>query len=174
MIFKDSLGAIIEAIYLGEHISTIVGKCNIRVNPTFNRYELEYTSGKTIILNMPGVEERTINILKDRNTIISRIEGYNSSIPVRPYIMRVNNKIRWNGETIDCPHGLDWFRDVQEFSTSENQPLELYFPKFNNPDNIRDSNNNLTALGWALHQVGQNLIDSPFFDLDLIKTDKLV
>jgi len=37
-----------------------------------------------------------------------------------------------------------------------------------------DSYGNLTVLGWALQQVGINLVSGAFTDLDIVKTEKIM
>lgn len=186
MIYKDSIEAILEAIYLREGVCGEIGKTNIRVNPAYDRLELKYTIGKTIVLNDSIEEPDIIKELEDpdkENTIISRTKYPDPKIIFNPYILRIDFNIMWNGEIIQCPQGFKnsrevfrWIGDVDDFEYEEGKEIELCFPKIRGipRDFMIDEEDNLTSLGWLMQQVGENIkTDTNFVDLDLIKTKKL-
>jgi hypothetical protein len=182
MLLKNSFESVIEALYLGEALTCDLGKSDVRVNPKFDRLELDYTFGKTIILTDDLTEEQVITkLLGGNNRIISRVKYKNPEVLFQPYIMRINFNVMWNGETYKCPPNLTnsreifkWIGDIGSYDCEDN--VELYFPKILGvPENItKDKDGNLNSLGWVLHQVGINLDKtSKFKDLDLLKTKKI-
>src|SRR5574344_1216739 len=177
--FESDLAPVIESIYLGENISDRLGACNILVNPV----RLDYMFGKTVIINDP--DYLWVNAIKLRDQgcrVISRIRTDIDGISFQPYIMRINMSIMWNGEIVDLRETnksmssiLDYLNndDDQKFKYDINK-MTLYFPKVKTKTGNKDLYGNLTALGWALHQVGENQeIDSKFNNLDIIKSKKV-
>lgn len=181
MIFNDGIESCIESIYLGEGLSTRTGLCNIHVNPS----EVSYIINKTIVINMPGYSTaKILGLLERRNRVICRVQPEDKSILGRvnfePYIMRLNLGMQWNGEILNYPSTesdpLKWLSDISCSVGSGLDSIKLYFPKiYNLPGSIiYDKYDNLSCLGWALHQVGINTEKgSKYVDLDLLKTFKI-
>lgn len=181
MILGNSIEALIESVYLEQKVCRKIGESLIHVNPTGS---ISYIVGKTCILNNTITTESEIKTLRDNgNKIISRInrpglmEG-----ELFPYITRVSFKAMWNGETITCPNDIKgdlvaigkWLWEDNDLSSYP--ASTLYFPKIINIDRkvLVDQDDNLSALGWILHQVGINLDNkTDYIDLDLLKTKKL-
>ena len=182
MINNEGIESWIEAVYLGEPVTDRTGKSDIQVNPKVPKYVV----GKTIIINRPDYSSLDLDILKEnRNNIISRVRlPIMTGINFQPYIMRVDFKIIWNGDVINCPTDLsdnedalgEWLMESIGM-TSTDRPAEISFPKILGckKNILQDLSGNLTALGWALHQVGVNIKeDTKFIDLDLLKTKKIL
>ena len=179
MIKINGIESIIEAAYLEEGLVEKTGKATIEVNP----YDgVDYAIGKTIILNNHKTKKETVeSLLKNRNRVISRVKGYNSEVEVHPYIMRPNFHIMWNGDFLyiseqsrnDYQKILEEL-GLEEFNIVEGVIPKIYFPKVYGIPNefLKDNDGNLTALGWILHQVGINQVDT-FKDMDLLKTRKI-
>lgn len=174
MIYLEGLESIIECLYLEESISNKSSNCNIFVNPE----NIKYLMGKTVIINSYDYPEDNLYILLSNGCqVISRIYTAVPNILVQPYILRVNDKVRWNGRVINS------FSDFSELvendlCTFDPDNYVLYFPKILSEDQeeIRstDDYGNLTGLGWALQQVGINVKkDTAFVNIDVIKTGKL-
>lgn len=180
-IYNNGLESVIEAAYLGEGVVGKTGKSNIEVNP---RGSIGYIVGKLVILNNPFCPEDIIGeLLKNGNKIISRVAGYGSKIPLHPYILRPNFSIMWNGETYSCPREvsgelrsfLEWFGGTDSFPIDSDSGIDLFLPKINGMQSplVYDREGNLTALGWAMHQVGMNY-GKVFKDMDILKTKKII
>lgn len=179
MIYYDrDLSPVIESIYLGEPLSGNLGKCNILVNPE----HLEYMFGKTVIINDPDYSwSDAITLTRQGCRVISRLRTEIQGIDFQPYILRVNMSLRWNGEFLDFSSSRVHMSDVLGSLCGDDQKFkydidkrELYFPKILCGQGVQDYFGNLTALGWALQQVGCNIINSSkFVDLDLKKTKKV-
>ena len=181
--FATDFSSIIESIYLNERVSSSLSRSNIIVNPV----KLDYLFGKTIVINDPNYDWSNVTALsQQRCKIISRLDVSFPNITINPYIVRVNTNIMWNGEELDLSDRddlsnmsdiLNYLLDEEcsgsRFRYDENQ-CSLYFPKLKlkSEESIKDSSGNLTALGWALHQVGVNQVDK-FIDMDLLKTKKV-
>lgn len=183
MIYFDGLGSIIESIYLNDVVNIKEKKVNSDNLCYVNPNSTKYLVGKTVIINT--LEYPTLNIAELINNdckIITRV--LRPDFPLlnfQPYILRVNPNIMWNGQIVDDFKNLDkLYLDGRCFLDWENYTLT--FPKIK--DNscldstaVVDSLGNLSVLGWALQQVGVNIIsskDTPFCDLDIYKTKKLI
>lgn len=172
---NNTLNSIVEGIYLGDKFSDRLGNSNILVNPD----HVHYISGKTIIINQPEYPEENFNILRENGCkIISRIKLSYSGYNFQPYIVHPEFGIMWNGMTIDVS-GIDInnLLSYLENCIIFNSPHELYFPKLIGLDEslLIDSEDNLTSLGWLMHQVGINVSSSSLFqDMDLLKTKKML
>lgn len=175
MIYLNGLDSIIESVYLGERLSPKLGLSTIFINPD----EIKYLTNKLVILTKEHYSEDYINLLiSNRNKIISRVYNKNSQIEVQPYIVRYNDNIMWNGRVLeDNFNNLDEIM-IQGYADYDEKEGKLYFPKIRiDSTNIKlmDKFNNLTCLGWALHQVGINLKNNtPFINLDYLKLQKAV
>lgn len=172
MIYYDGISSIIECVYLSETLGNRIGSCDIFVNPD----SVSYMAGKIVIINTtdyPG--ERIDQAVKNNNKVISRVYYPNQGIEVSPYILRINLDIMWNGRFIESEgNDLDDLLDSGDISYSLSDGI-LYFPKLSTKSGLTDDYGNLTSLGWALHQVGVNCKqDTPFYNLDLVKTQKLM
>lgn len=176
--FESDLAPVIESIYLGENISDRLGSCNILVNPI----HLDYMFGKTVIINDP--DYLWVNAIKLRDQgckIISRIKTGVEGISFQPYIMRINMSLMWNGEVLDMTDKNKSMSSILEsLIKDEDQKFKydiekkiLYFPKIKTVSGTKDLFGNLSILGWALHQVGENQIVSRFSNLDIIKSKKV-
>ena len=95
-----------------------------------------------------------------------------------PYLIYPETNVMWNGLVIDIT-GLDNISSIEQrledciiFDTATSK---LCFPKLTGIKNdlVKDSQDNITCLGWLMHQVGINVSkDAIFKDLDLLKTKK--
>lgn len=180
-IYNNGLEAVIEATYLGEGVVGKTGKSNIEVNP---RGSIGYIVGKLVILTNPFCQDEVIDeLLRNGNKVISRVAGYGSKVPLHPYILRPNFSVMWNGETYECPREvsgelkafLGWFGGTDSFPINQESGVELFLPKITGMQSplIYDREGNLTALGWAMHQVGINY-GKTFKDMDILKTKKVI
>ena len=171
MIYFSGLDSIIESVYLEDNIDNKVGSCDAFINPE----NVKYLTGKTIIINTCSYPDSNLDVLNSNGChIISRIYNSRDDVEVQPYILRLNFGIMWNGKIIGQCSSLDSIFD-QDNCMYEDQIL--YFPKINNLTNLNptDEYGNLTALGWALQQVGINIKKSTVFEnLDIIKTGKVM
>lgn len=176
--YESDLAPVIESIYLEEPLDSRLGSCNILVNPR----NINYIFGKTIIINDPDYElVWALRLIEQGCKVISRIQVGVEGIDFQPYIMRVNFNIMWNGEVIDLGNEKVHMKEVLSLLSSDNDQkfkydIEkrcLYFPKISLKTGCKDHFGNLTALGWALHQVGENQGNfGKFENLDLVKTKK--
>lgn len=170
MIYFEGLDSIIECIYLNETLSEKIGSCNVLVNPE----NIKYLIGRTIIINDCSYPEENIRTLLDnRCKVISRIYTDNPEVDVQPYITRPNFYIMWNGRTLQNLSDISWDNGECSFDLKD---YILYFPKISDIKDPRivDSYGNLSAYGWALHQVGVNLdAKTPYVNLDILKTKKI-
>lgn len=167
MVYFSDIYSIIECIYLSESLGEKVGQCDIFINPD----SISYIVGKTVIINKVGYPDSNIEgLLSNRCKVISRvyIEELRDHLLYQPYILTPNFNIMWNGISIDS------MTDLLKNCIFDKDELKLYFPKIKLRSFREDERGNLTAIGWALHQVGVNIKDSPFKDLDVIKTKKML
>jgi hypothetical protein len=106
------------------------------------------------------------------NRVVSRIKTGIDGVLLQPYIIRISTGIMYNGRTVKGKVTEDEIlQDYCSFPDSV-----LYFPKLD-PSyyDVLDECGNLTALGWALHQVGVKVRDGLNFPhLDLIKLGKAI
>lgn len=176
MVYLEGLESIIECIYLNEELDNKISTCEVFVNPS----DVKYVVGKTVIINVLGYPKNMVDaLLKNNCRIISRVYDIeNEKIEVRPYILRLNTNIQWNGRLVeDYGDNLTDLLERNECDFSIDDYM-LYFPKIKSLDKgnskTMDLYGNLTAVGWALQQVGVNLSsNSTFTDLDIVKTKKL-
>lgn len=169
MIYLNALDSIIEAVYLEDSLSSKLGECKVLVNPE----NIKYITNRTIILSGIGYEEDKIDeLLKNGCKVISRVYYNNPGVEVCPYILRINEKLVWNGKSILEYPGQ---RELLNSGDCEYKDGVLYFPRLYDPSLVLcDKYGNLTSLGWALQQVGMNIKkDTEFINLDLIKTGKI-
>lgn len=173
MIYLSSLEAIIESVYLEDSLSGKVGECNVFVNPD----NVKYIVSKTIIITTPDYDQDKVKALKDNGCkVISRIYYDKPEVEVSPYILRVNFGIMWNGKIIkDSYQGGNALVDSGDVVYDSEEEI-LYFPQIYDEKVISvDPYGNLTGMGWALQQVGVNIkTDTPFTNLDILKTGKVV
>jgi hypothetical protein len=177
--YESDLAPVIESIYLEESLDNRLGLCNILVNPE----RLDYMFGKTVIINDPNyLWQDAIKLMSQGCKVISRIKTSVEGISYQPYILNVNMSILWNGETIDLRDNPLPMNEILSLLVSDHDQKfkydidkrELYFPKIKTRSGTKDIYGNLSALGWALNQVGENQIDDEKFkNLDLIKTNKV-
>lgn len=174
MIFYEGLESIIECIYLEESISNKLSECNIFVNPE----NIKYLIGKLVIINTVEYPVENIKLLLDNNCrVISRIHFDIDGIEVRPYILKLNFNIVWNGKYVSKFFDFNdlFLEDDCEFDIDKQI---LYFPKIDEHDlQIKTTDNlgNLSVLGWVLQQVGVNIkTDTPFCNIEIIKTKKVL
>lgn len=167
MIYFNGLLSIFESLYLKDfNITDKLIKADIVVNPTSH----SYMSGKTVILNIPGVNQNILeHLLTNGNKVISRIPGYKGNIEFIPYLEQPIFEIMWNGKTIqdiDC-------NNIDNLEDYEVDYPNLYFPKaINYKDTVVDGYP--SALGYLLFQVGQDgVIENNIYNnLDIIKCKK--
>lgn len=169
MVHFNGLDSIIESIYLEDCLGSRIGDCNVFVNPA----NIKYLVGKTVIINSTSYPLESITELLDNgNKVVGRIKTGVDGVLLQPYIIRVSTGIMYNGRMISERTDLDTIlQDYCSFPDST-----LYFPKLNSACyDVLDSSGNLTALGWALHQVGVKVRDGlRFRDLDIIKLRKII
>lgn len=174
MIYFEGLESIIECLYLEDTINSRPSGCSIFVNPE----NITYMMGRTVIINTCEYPEENINILVSNGCkVISRVYFELPGIEVRPYILKLSDRIVWNGEV------LKKFSDFSELLENDNckfdlKNYKLYFPKLLGvtlDTRVQDDYGNLSCLGWVLQQVGINIkLDTPFVNIDVIKTQKTV
>lgn len=171
--FSSSLDSIIESIYLDEGVSDKLGKCNIIVNPK----NLNYIFGKIVIINDPNYPiSDAVTLANNGCKVISRLNFEIPGIKYQPYILNINMNIMWNGEYYEpSENTIKTIYDNNLFKYNEDRKI-LYMPKiFPWPIDVKDEGGSLSGLGWALQQVGENIIEDTYFrDLDVIKTKKIV
>jgi hypothetical protein len=177
MIYLSGLDSIIESIYLSDLISTQIGKAQIFVNPN---QRLKYLTNKTIIITNNDYSVDYINQLVDGgNKVISRVYFNTDKVEIQPYIIRINDKIRFNGREI-TEDSIEKIDDIllKGYGEYDEKEKRLYFPKIKIMDKetepYMDQYGNLTGLGWALHQVGVNMKEGPLVNLDLLKLKKVI
>lgn len=173
MIHFEGLESIIECLYLEETINNRTANCNIFVNPE----SITYLMGRTVIINTCEYSKEDISTLVGNGCkVISRVYYDVPGINVCPYILKLNERIVWNGRV------LDKFMDLGEileegYCDFDLDNYRLYFPKlieFTDDTKVQDDYGNLSCLGWVLQQVGVNIkTNTPFVDLDVIKTRKV-
>ena len=184
MVYVNGLGSIIESLYLSDNLSNRTKDCNIFVNPDFT-----YLRNIVIINEADYPIDKVKVLLKNGCNVISRINLDVEGVKFYPYIMKINTGIMWNGRTVDFEDVMYGCESRTSFKFGEelldcdsgysNYGLDdnvLYFPKIKNiPEElVKDKDGNLTSIGWALHQVGDNVdTETVFKDLDTIKTGKL-
>ena len=173
MIYLNSLEAIIESVYLEDSLSGKIGECNVFVNPD----NIKYITSKTIIISIPDYDtEKIKELLGNGCKIISRVYYDMPEIEISPYILRVNFGMMWNGKVIK--ESYQGSRNLIDTNSVEydSESETLYFPQIYNPAIVAtDRWDNLTSMGWALQQVGVNVkTDTPFINLDILKTGKMV
>lgn len=176
MVYLSGLDSIIESIYLSDLLSTTIGKAQIFINPD----QIKYVTNKTIIITKNGYSLDYIKKLVDNgNKVISRVFFNTDIIEIQPYIIRVNDKVQFNGRYIN-EEDIEKIDDllVKGYGEYDETEHRLYLPKINITDptspSYVDRYNNLTGLGWALQQVGVNLKPGPFENLDVLKLKKVV
>ena len=174
MIYFEGLESIIECIYLEDSISSRPNTCDIFVNPE----NITYMMGRTVIINSCEYPEDNIRTLvNNRCRVISRVYFGVPGIEVRPYILKLNDRIIWNGEVL---HKFSDFSELleEDYCKFDVRNYKLYFPKLYgiaSEINTVDDYGNLSCLGWVLQQVGINVkTDTPFVNLDVIKTQKYI
>lgn len=168
MVYFNGLNSIIESIYLEDKLGNKVGDCNVFVNPD----NIKYLVGKVVIINSLTYPLTSVQSLVDNgNRVISRIKINMNGVFNQPYIIRVALGIMYNGRMIY--EKLEEDEILQDYCYFPDSVL--YFPKLN-PSyyDVMDQDKNLTALGWALHQVGVRVRDDlSFQNLDIIKLGKI-
>lgn len=180
MIYLDdnnTLYSIIEGIYLSEKFSNRFKNSNIFVCPE----NTKYVTGKTIIINHNFYPIEKVKELHSNGcNIISRVKlEYDLDyVKFCPYLIYPETNVMWNGLVIDITE-LDNISSIEQrledciiFDTTTSK---LCFPKLTGIKNdlVKDSQDNITCLGWLMHQVGINVSkDAIFKDLDLLKTKK--
>lgn len=169
MIYFDSdISEVVEATYLSESITTKIADSNIFVNPK----NIKYLVGKIVIINEPGYSESDMALMKGNSCKVILRYWYPGDYEYEPYILRYNPRINWSGSTVN---------NVDEINNSCNiiadRSVKLMFPKVKNYDikKILDEKGNLSSMGWALQQVGVNVVRNKIFtNLDLLKTKKVL
>lgn len=182
MIKLTDIESYLEAIYLEERLTERTALADIEVNP---QGSVNYIMGKTVIINCNDYSKDRVEILVKgcNNKVYSRVIGY-EGVKHYPYIMRPNFDIMWNGEVLYCPPDISENKDkilgwIEEGRYDKNRVAtdypQIQFPKVYgiSPSILYDKDGNLTILGWALHQVGVNLVPV-FKDMDLLKTKKII
>lgn len=175
MIYLEGLESVIECVYLNDELDNRVSSCNVFVNPM----NIKYLTGKTVVINVSDYPRELIDeLVKNGCKVISRVYIDHPGVEVKPYILRINPNIIWNGRVLE---DFDNFTDLLsstndcEFSIDD---YILYFPKISSissgDSRAMDSYGNLTVIGWALQQVGVNLVSGVFTDLDIVKTGKIM
>lgn len=164
MIFFNGIYSVLEALYLQDSLTDILIDSGIVVNPSNS----SYLYGKTIILNQPDLDLGVLDrLLRSGSKVISRIPGYDSKIPVIPYLEKPIFNILWNGRV------LKDLSDLDDSGGIEVDWPRFYFPKILNPGKVLFQDCP-SALGYLLFQVGQdNMINNKLFsDLDIEKCKK--
>lgn len=165
MVYFSDLNSVIESIYLSETLGEKIGTCNIFINPE----NISYLIGKVVIINkLDYPENNIIKLISNRCKVISRIYINMEEVSFQPYILYPEFNIMWNGCEVDL------ISDILSNCSFDLKKLKLFFPKVKSKAYRIDDKGNLTALGWALQQVGVNIIkDTPFIDLDILKIKKM-
>lgn len=174
MIYFEGLESIIECIYLEDTISNRTGNCNIFINPE----NITYMIGKTVIINSCEYPDDNIKILLGNGCkVISRVYNDIPGVEVRPYILKINDRVFWNGMIVDKFSDFSELLEM-DYCKFDMDNYKLYFPKIlgdMEDYRVMDAYGNLSVLGWVLQQVGVNIKkDTPFTNLDVIKTQKYI
>ena len=105
MIYFEGLESIIECIYLEDSISSRPNTCDIFVNPE----NITYMMGRTVIINSCEYPEDNIRTLvNNRCRVISRVYFGVPGIEVRPYILKLNDRIIWKVDDYGNLSCLGW------------------------------------------------------------------
>ena len=170
----------IEAAYLGVPVTSRGSERFIYVNPRDYRYLI----GKVAVISSPDYPPENIKwMIQNGVTVIGRIliPGAPEDFTVKPYIMRVEFRVMWNGDEMNYSSKMDLPAMLRRCSEVENidtgNPMKVFIPKIYGipKEYLSDSEGNLTYIGWAMHQVGINVNpDSQYLDLDLLKTKKVL
>ena len=167
MVHFSGLESVIESIYLEDRLGNKSGDCGVFVNPENTKYLV----GKICIINSTQYPEEYVKELVDNgNKVVSRILLPHTDIIFQPYIIRVSPGIMYNGKNVQ--EKLELEDVLQNYCLFDSI---LYFPKLD-PSlyPVIDKEGNLTALGWALHQVGVLVRPGLSFpNLDIIKLKKI-
>lgn len=169
MIYFSGIDSLVECSYLGEGIGDSMRTCDIFVNP----HNITYLAKKTVIVTSPSYPLSNIELLlKHGNKVVSRIAIDLEGIVYNPYIIRPQWSIMWSGEILEKVKNTE---DLLEDCVYSQKTNLLLFPKIKESlIPLKDKKGNLSWIGWALHQVGQNIENnSPFLDLELLKTKKM-
>lgn len=175
MIYFEGLESVIESVYITDDLDNKVGGCDVFVNPL----NVKYLTGKIVILNNPDYPDSSIDVLSRNGChIISRTFRDRPDLEVQPYILRLNFDLMWNGMVLQDLGELDLDtlldKDICRYDILGGV---LYFPKIYNTGKYKttDTYGNLTAIGWALQEVGINIKQSTVFEnLDILKTGKVI
>lgn len=174
MIYFEGLESIIECLYLEESINNRPNNCNIFVNPE----NIKYLMGKIVIINSCEYPEDNIKILVENGChVISRIYVDIPGVEIRPYILKLSDRVYWNGRVME--KFADFSELIEEdLCTFDAKNYKLYFPKLYGitaENRVEDDYGNLSCLGWVLQQVGINVkseSDTIFTNIDVLKTGK--
>lgn len=189
MIYFSGLDSIIESLYLDERLGDKLGSCKIFINPV----NISYLTGKVIIINKLRYPQTYVaELINNGNKVISRVFTDNNKVDFEPYILRPIFNLVWGGDEVMVTE-----EDIREIENNNNDKLteklldrilescsyisdrnKLFFPKLIGKGVKKiatDDKGNLTAIGYSLQQVGVNIIkaDTPFLDMDILKTKKL-
>ena len=173
--YSDQVEELIEGVYLGEELSTRTGCCGIYVNPA----NIKYLVGKIVIINRFDYDPSNIGELCGNGCkVISRVWIGDQRVSYQPYIIRVDEGISWNGLELETGPDGDVYELLRDNYTARTNDrggdVRLFFPKIYDVEGVLDERGNLSGLGWALHQVGVNIGDQAYKDLDVLKTKKLL
>lgn len=175
MIYFNGLESVIESVYLTDDLDNKIGGCDVFINPD----NVKYLTGKVVIINSVSYPDSNIDILSSNGChIISRTFRDREDVEVQPYILRLNFEVMWNGIVLEDlgDTELDTLLD-KDICKYDILSGILYFPKIYEVGRYKtsDTYGNLTALGWALQQVGINIKKSTVFEnLDILKTGKII
>lgn len=184
MIYFSGLDSIVESLYLEESLGDKLGSSKIFINPV----NISYLTGKVIIINQLRYPQDSVaTLINNGNKVISRIKftDFYKEVNFEPYILRPDFNLMWGGDEIEIRENevLEGMTEklldkILESCSFISDRQKLFFPKLkgNGVNHIAiDSENNLTFIGYALQQVGVNIVktNTPFLDLDILKTKKL-
>lgn len=160
------LCALVESRYLGREV-TGYSLGNIQVNP---QHAL-YVADKIIIINIPNYPKELIEILvKNKNTVISRIPCDIPGVIYNPYLPRLCPEIMWDGSIVDTlsdKYEMTEDKLIKSYFFDSESGI-LYVPKARSYEYTSGS-----FLEYLAHQVGFNIYpDCNYVDLDIVKTGK--
>ena len=185
MVYFSGLDSIIESLYLEEDLGDKIGSSKIFINPV----NISYLTGKVIIINQLRYPQDSVaTLINNGNKVISRIKftEINKGIDFEPYILRPTFDLVWGGDEVEIRE-----EEVKNLGITEklldrilescsyvSERHKLFFPKLVGSGVkfiATDEEENLTSIGYALQQVGVNIkkADTPFLDMDILKTKKL-
>ena len=168
MILFSGVDSILESIYTGIPLTDRMANATVLINPS----TITYLSKKICILTKTYDSELSEILVKNNNTVISRVTQENMAwIKYDPYLPKLFENIIWNGDYIRLitPETYD---NCIEF-TYNSVTNVLSYPKPIEYFGEVQENGEVNSMGYILYQLGENIFpDTVFTDLDIVKQGK--